>query len=112
MEPQIRYSEKELKMMKSMFGGDNGLKNLKLLSKVFLPKYDYDAPIGQTVDSLWMGLEQLSSMTPQDREMAIMTQIRINNHLEKQLMTLQYFANEKEESKEEKAKRLKADSAK
>jgi len=107
---QRRYSDNEIGTIKSLFGGENGESNLKLLRKVFLPKYDYEAPLGQTVDSLWMGLEQLSQMSPQDREVAILVQIRMNNHLEQQLLTLKFLANEKEETEEARLKRLKANS--
>ena len=109
---QRRYTDEEIGVIKSLYGGDNGENNLKLLRKVFLPKYDYDAPLGQTVDSLWIGLDALSQMSPQDREVAILVQIRLNNHLEQQLLTLKYLANEKEVSAEEEAKRRKADSMK
>ena len=107
---QRRYTDSEIGIIKSLFGGENGESNLKLLRKVFLPKYDYEAPLGQTVDSLWMGLESLSQMSPQDREVAILVQIRMNNHLEQQLLTLKFLANEKELTPEELAKKKKADS--
>lgn len=104
----MRFTEEELSLLK-IFKDE---KLLKLLRKVFFPRYDYDAPIGQTIDMLWVGLEQLGQMSPQDRELAILSQIRLNSHIERQLMQLQFLANRNEESEDDKKKRIAKDSAK
>lgn len=107
---QMRFSEEELTLLKATFKDNEKL--LKLLRKVFLPQYDPYAPFGQTVDSLWMGLDQLSQMVPQDRETMILTQIRLNNHIERQLMQLDALAKLKNETEEEEKARLEKDSTK
>lgn len=110
---QNRYTEEEKQTIKSLFGGENGIKNLKILRKVFFPQYDYDLPIGQQqVDMGWYGLEMLAQMAPQDRELAILSQVRLSNHIEKQLQTLMVLANQKEENEEERKKKLEKDSVK
>lgn len=103
MEKQKRFTDEELNIIKSLFKDND--KALKLLRKVFLPEYDFNAPLGQTVD-LWMTLN-IMSMSPQDREVNIIARNQLITHIEQQLVQLQFLANEKEESEEE--RKLKAE---
>jgi hypothetical protein len=107
------YTDEEITMIKSLFGGDNGLKNLKLLRKIFAPEYDSELPIGRSQEViLWQNLDQLTSMAPADREIAILSQIKLTRHIESNLQTLHFMANRKEETFEELEKRMKKDSTK
>ncbi len=108
-----RYTDEEIGIIKDMYGGPNGAKNLKLLRKVFFPEYDYSSPIGRPVpDIRLMGLEEMAQMSPGDRELAMLSQIRLASHLERQLQMLFVMANEKEASELEKKEKAKKDSNK
>ena len=109
---QKRFTEDELLRIKALYSGENGVANLKLLRKVFFPQYDYEAPLGQTVHSLWMGLDQLAQMAPADRELAILSQIRLNQHIERHLIELSVLANQNVETEEEKKAKARRDSSK
>lgn len=106
----MRFTDEELSLLKNTFKDNEKL--LKLLRKVFLPEYDPEAPLGQTVDRLWMGLDMLAQMSPHDRELAILVHLKLNNHVERQLIQLDALAKQEAESEEAKAKRIKKDSAK
>lgn len=110
VKPEMRFTEQEIATLRATFKGNLPL--VKLMRKVFLPPYDPSAPIGQTVDSIWMGLDQLAQMNPQDREMIILTQIRMNNLIERGLLQLQVLSEMEEESPEQIESRRKKDSAK
>lgn len=105
----IRFTESEMSLIRNTF---NREEVLKLLRKVLWPDFDWSAPIGQTKYGMWVGLEQLMQMSPQDREVAILSQIRLNNAIEHSLMELQYLASTKEETGEEKQEREAKDSVK
>jgi len=105
-----RLTDEERVAVKSAFRGNRAL--ISALRKLFAPQYDYEAPIGKQMDIRWMGLEQMMSMSPQDRELVFLSQIRLNNHLEQQLAVLTVIANEKEETPAEKEARVKKDSLK
>lgn len=108
-----KYSDEELAIIKSLFGGDNGVKNLKLLRKVFAPEYDYNLPIGRQQETiLWQNLDQLSSMAPADREIAILSQIKLTRHIEGGLQALIFLANQKGETLEDVTKRMEKNSTK
>ena len=107
---QMRFTEAEIQLMRNTFGGNEDL--LILLRKVLWPSFDWEAPVGQTKCGMWVGLDQLMQMTPQDREVVILTQIRLNNAIEHSLMEIQYLANSKEETAEEREAREKKDSVK
>lgn len=105
---QKRFTDEEIKIMKSLFKDNE--KGLKVLRKVFLPTYDFDAPLGQVVD-LWMTLN-ITTMTPYDREVNIIARNQLITHIEQQLIQLQFLANEKEETEEEKKLREEKNSSK
>jgi hypothetical protein len=116
MENELRknkYTDDELATIKALFGGESGAKNLRLLRKVFAPEYDYDMPVGRQQEFvLWQNLDQLISMAPADREIAILSQIKLTKHLEAQLQSLLFMATRKEETIEELENRLRKDSTK
>ncbi len=103
-----RFTDEEIGTIKALF--KNNEKGLKVLRKVFLPTYDFDAPLGQTVD-LWMTLN-LMSLSPQDREVQIIARNQLITHVEQQLMQLQFLAQEEEETEEAKKLRLEKNSSK
>lgn len=100
-----RYTEGEVLKIQAMFGGANGLENLKLLRKVFLPEYDYNAPLNQTIDLRWDAFENLPMMTPSDREVFIMSHFKMIKHIERMLNELTSLAQQTEISEEEKKRR-------
>jgi len=106
---EMRFTEGELELMRKTYGGNDAL--IKLLRKIFLPEYDPKAPLGQIVD-LWMHLSDLEKMHPQDREIAILSHIKLIKHIEAQLMQIYVLANIKTETDEERTKRYKKDSLK
>lgn len=100
---QKRFTEEELAIIKTLFKDNE--KGLKVLRKVFLPTYDFNAPLGQVVD-LWMTLN-FQGMSPMEREVNIIARNQLITHIEQQLIQLQFLANEKEETEDE--KKLKAE---
>lgn len=103
---ELRYTDEEVALLKATFGGNDKL--LKLLRKVFAPSYDPQAPLHKTTDIMWVGLEQLAQMAPGDRELILMSQIRLNRHLENCLLDLSVLVNTTEASPEQmKAKEVK-----
>lgn len=105
---QKRFTDEELTIIKGLF--KNNEKGLKVLRKVFLPTYDFDAPFGQAID-LWMTLK-LENMSPMEREVNILARNQLIYHLEFQLQQLQFLANEEEETEEEKKLKAEKNSAK
>jgi hypothetical protein len=102
-----KFSSEELSRIKSIFGGENGKENIKLLRKMFAPEYDYNLPIGRQQEVImWQNLDQMVSMAPADREIAILSQIKLSRHLEAQLQTILFLANQEEETLEDVAKRM------
>lgn len=108
---QMRFTEGELNTIKSVFGGNDDI--IKLLRKVFIPPYDPDAPLGQAMD-LWftMGGDALKEMPADDVKSMVIARNMLLQHLELQMIQLSVLANRKEESPEERANRLRADSTK
>lgn len=100
-------TEEELHLIQSTFKDNDKL--LKLLRKVFLPEYDADAPLGQVID-LWMTVD-LANLSPRDAEIRIWARNMLITHIEGQLMQLNLLSNMKDESPEDRAKRIKADSS-
>jgi hypothetical protein len=108
-----KYTDDELFTLKSLFGGEHGIANLKLLRKVFAPGYDFELPIGRQQEVImWQNLEQMGAMPPADREVAILSQIKLSKHIEQQLQTLMTLANRKEETAEELGMRMNKNSSK
>ena len=105
---QMRFSEKELSLIKNIFGGNDIL--LKLLRKVFLPELDPELPIGQMVD-LWMTVD-VANKTPEQAMVEIKARNGIIMHVENQLMQLKVLANAGEETPEMIKARTKKDSSK
>lgn len=106
---QMRYTEDELELMKSLFKGDAGETVLKLLRKAFLPEYDPNAPLGQAFD-LWLAtpVDQLG-----DAEALHMIRTRnaIIGHIEFQLGQLSILANKEELTPEQIAEKAQANSS-
>lgn len=108
-----KYNDEEIGRIKSIFGGENGKENIKLLRKMFAPEYDYNLPIGRQQEViLWQNLDQMALMLPADREIAILSQIKLSKHIEAQLQTLLFMANQVEETLEDVAKRQAKNSTK
>lgn len=105
---QKRFTDEEIKIMKSLFKDNE--KGLKVLRKVFLPTYDFDAPLGQVVD-LWMTVPQ-TDITPEYAYVNWKARNQVITHIEQQLIQLQFLANEKEETEEEKKLREEKNSSK
>lgn len=108
MNKEMRITPDEIKIIKDTF--KDNLPLLKILRKIFLPAFDPNAPLGQTVD-LWMGI-QTEGKT--DAEIARNTLVReqLIKHVESQLIQLNFLAEVKEETEEETKKRQEKDSNK
>jgi hypothetical protein len=119
---QKRFSEAELALIQSAYGNNESVLKIlrkvfmqgdlskedresivavygtneplqKVLRKFFLPDYDYDAPFGQTGKyHLWLGLQQLMQMAPQDREIVIDTQLTLCRVIENGLENIANIA--------------------
>jgi len=105
---QKRFTEQELGTIRALFKDNEA--GLKVLRKVFLPQYEYDAPLGQVID-LWMTLN-FQNMSPEEKIVNLTARNQVITHVEQQLSQLQFLANEKEETAEEKANRLAKNSSK
>jgi hypothetical protein len=105
---QMRFSDEELSLIKTTFKGNEKL--LKLLRKVFLPEYDPQAPLGQTID-LWMTLD-LGNLTPEEQRVRIHARNGLIMHIESRLIELNTLADRKEETPAEKKERMEKDSLK
>ena len=87
----MRFSEEELGVIKGVF--KNNPKLLKLLRKVFLPEYDPNAPLGQTVD-LWMTVD-IRGLTPDQALIRLLARNELITHVEQQLLQLNILAESK-----------------
>lgn len=105
---QKRFTEEELAIIKTLFKDNE--KGLKVLRKVFLPTYDFDAPLGQVVD-LWMTVPP-TDVTPEYAYINWKARNQLITHVEFQLQQLQVLSNEKEETVEEKKLREEKNSSK
>lgn len=105
---QRRFTDEELNIIKALFKDNE--KGLKVLRKVFLPTYDFEAPLGQVVD-LWMTVPQ-TDITPEYAYVNWKARNQVITHIEQQLIQLQLLANEKEETEEEKKLRAEKNSTK
>ena len=103
----MRITPEEKKVIEDTFGGN--VKLLKLLRKIFLPVFDPNAPIGQTVD-LW-SMKDISGMAPEDVKVYFLARQQLILHVEAQIMQLKSLA-EKTETVEEALERMKKDSSK
>lgn len=106
---QMRMTTDEISLIKTAFGGNEQL--LKLLRKVFLPEYDPNAPLGQTID-LWLAMTDLKTLPPDVAYQHILARNQVIGHVEQQLDMLRFFAQQKSESPEEKTSRERKDSSK
>lgn len=104
----MRFTDDELKLVKSAFQDNERL--LKLLRKVFLPEFDPHAPLGQAFD-LWMTID-VRNLDPQAAMVKLLARNELITHVEQQLLQLQFLANMKAETPEEKTSREKANSSK
>ncbi len=106
---QMRFSDDELKLVKSAFKGNTEL--LKLMRKVFLPEFDPDAPIGQTID-LWMTIN-IEKMTTEEAMIHLHARNSLILHIETMISQLSAMAEVPEgETPKELEERLKKDSLK
>lgn len=92
---QMRYTEEEINLIKSTFKDNEKL--LKLLRKTFLPEYDPQAPLGQTVD-LWMTVPP-SELTPEYAYVNWKARNNLIAHVEQQLMQLDFLSKMQEKPK-------------
>ena len=104
----MRYTKEELDFIRSTFKGNDFA--LKTLRKVFLPEYDFNAPIGQTVD-MWVSLN-LEQIPKEDREVVILSRNKLIVHLEKQIQELKILADIDSKTLDELEERAKKDSNK
>lgn len=103
---QMRFTEDELAILQATFGGNEKL--LKLMRKVFLPPYDPEAPLNQTID-LWLAATDLKQMTPDVAYQHIMARNMLMGHVEAQLEQIRFLAQTKETPAETAAKEKKND---
>src|SRR3990167_9530219 len=104
---EMRITPEEKTVIEQTFG--NNTKLLKVLRKIFLPVYDPEAPIGQTVD-LW-SMRGLDEMLPEQLKIHILARQSLIMHVESQLLQLQSLS-QKTETVEDALKRMKKDSTK
>lgn len=105
---QMRFTEDELKLLKATFEGNDPL--LKLLRKIFLPEYDPAAPLGQAVD-LWMTVD-VRQLSAEEAYLRLLARNELIMHVESMLVHINNLAGMKAETEEERATRMKKDSAK
>lgn len=103
----MRITPEEKATIEQTFGGNTKL--LKLMRKIFLPEYDPNAPLGQTID-LWMTIN-LENLTSQEKEIRIQARNEVILHIENQLIQLKSLS-QKLETTEEVIKRINKNSAK
>ena len=103
----MRITPEEKAIIEQTFGGNTKL--LKLMRKIFLPEYDPNAPLGQTID-LWMTIN-LENLTSQEKEIRIQARNEVILHIENQLIQLKSLS-QKLETTEEVIKRINKNSAK
>jgi hypothetical protein len=103
---EMRITDDELMILKSVFGGNDNL--LKLLRKIFLPELSAATPLGENID-LWMTFP-IDNMSTEEAIINLKARNSLITHLERQLMVLKVLAGSKEESVEETKKRLQQDS--
>lgn len=107
-QPPRFFSEKEEAFIKSVFSGEEGEKNLKIIRKAMLPVYDVDGSIGVAVD-LWTG-ENYAAMQPDQQVMAVLSRVHFINSVEKTLNMLKAVANRVEETPQQQAERQRKNS--
>ena len=105
---EMRITDEEIKLIQITFKDNTPL--LKLLRKIFLPEYDPNAPIGQTVD-LWT-IKDIASMTPEECKIYFQTRRDLILHIESQLMQLKVLAEMESETVAKALERAKKDSVK
>lgn len=101
---QMRITREDHELIKKLYGGEAGMHALKMLRKIFLPTYDPEAPVGQNMDLFWMGLDNLPMMSPADREISILSRIKMIHHVEQQLLQLNALANQSDTSADDEAR--------
>lgn len=102
---EMRITTEEKAVIEQTFGDNTKL--LKLMRKIFLPEYDPNAPIGQTVD-LWT-TKDVAQMTPEEVKVYFMARRDLILHVESQLLQLQVLS-QKVETAEEVLERMKKNS--
>lgn len=93
-----RFTQAEIDWIKSVFGGDVNEFALKTLRKIFVPVYDVDAPIGQTVN-LYATID--STRDPELIAREVFAINKFKNTLENQLNHLKIIAGVKAPTPEE-----------
>lgn len=90
--PNSRWSDIELELFKRHFTGAEGDALLKVIRKVFYPQFDLSQPLGQFID-LWQSVgTNFEQMSPYDRELAILARVKLVQHVEGCLLSLQSMA--------------------
>lgn len=109
-QPPRFFTTKEEAFIKSVFSGDEGEKNLKIIRKALLPIYDVDGSIGLAVD-IWTG-ENYSNMLPDQQVQAVLSRVHFINSVERTLNMLKSVANRVEDTPQQQAERIRKDSVK
>lgn len=109
-QPPRFFTAKEEAFIKSVFSGDEGEKNLKIIRKALLPIYDVDGSIGLAVD-IWTG-ENYANMLPDQQVQAVLSRVHFINSVERTLNMLKSVANRVEDTPQQQAERIRKDSVK
>ena len=102
---QMRITEDEQKLIKSVYGNNPAL--VLLLRKMFLPEIDPQAPIGSAID-LWMTMK-LEDLSPEDALVNIKARNLLISHIDQRLMEISLLSKVNEETEDQKKARLKKD---
>lgn len=102
------YTEAELRWIKSTFKSDDDFA-LKTLRKIFAPRYEEGAEVGQAVN-MYMAV-QTEDRKVEDIALDVKAINRLMTHVENQLQVLKIIATQEDETEENKAARLKKESA-
>lgn len=105
---QMRFSDNELELLKKTFKDNEHL--LKLLRKIFLPEYDFSAPLGQVMD-LWLTVD-VRNLDPQQAYVRLLARNELITHVETMLLQINSLANMKLDTPEEVEAKKKKDSMK
>lgn len=83
-------SKEEVQLLSQHFKGNDGL--LKLLRKIFVTPYNFDAPIGQTVDPLTSG-RNFADIPIEEVKVLVVARQESLRVIENGLVQIQFLAN-------------------
>lgn len=102
-------SKEEKQLLAQHFRGNDGL--LKLLRKIFVTPFNFDAPIGQATDSLISGVN-FADLPAEEAKIRILARQESLGVLDRGLIQIQFLANDKEKTPDELEKERNKNSAK